>query len=97
MTAYEMRISDWSADVCSSDLELGGRNTETVRRLAQGDHLVAVTVLRRGRRRTSVVCHIGAHTTEPAAAAQDGTFGGLRWSLGERSADRKSKRLNSSH
>src|SRR3546814_8718056 len=22
MTAYEMRISDWSADVCSSDLEL---------------------------------------------------------------------------
>src|SRR3546814_8178086 len=22
-TAYEMRISDWSADVCSSDLEIG--------------------------------------------------------------------------
>src|SRR3546814_8965201 len=22
-TAYEMRISDWSSDVCSSDLELG--------------------------------------------------------------------------
>src|SRR3546814_15163741 len=32
-TAYEMRISDWSSDVCSSDLDLGisgplrGRNT----------------------------------------------------------------------
>src|SRR3546814_18509787 len=24
-TAYEMRISDWSSDVCSSDLESGGR------------------------------------------------------------------------
>src|SRR3546814_8520658 len=23
-TAYEMRISDWSSDVCSSDLKLGG-------------------------------------------------------------------------
>src|SRR3546814_12483346 len=25
-TAYEMRISDWSSDVCSSDLDLGGRS-----------------------------------------------------------------------
>src|SRR3546814_3637945 len=24
-TAYEMRISDWSSDVCSSDLSRGGR------------------------------------------------------------------------
>src|SRR3546814_5334738 len=24
-TAYEMRISDWSSDVCSSDLRAGGR------------------------------------------------------------------------
>src|SRR3546814_5854191 len=24
-TAYEMRISDWSSDVCSSDLLIGGR------------------------------------------------------------------------
>src|SRR3546814_4310985 len=23
-TAYEMRISDWSSDVCSSDLDVGG-------------------------------------------------------------------------
>src|SRR3546814_3642557 len=30
-TAYEMRISDWSSDVCSSDLrsELGPRSIET--------------------------------------------------------------------
>src|SRR3546814_7157571 len=24
-TAYEMRISDWSSDVCSSDLDIGDR------------------------------------------------------------------------
>src|SRR3546814_7413699 len=24
-TAYEMRISDWSSDVCSSDLQAGGQ------------------------------------------------------------------------
>src|SRR3546814_5597474 len=28
MTAYEMRISDWSSDVCSSDLVAGGRGGE---------------------------------------------------------------------
>src|SRR3546814_4764431 len=26
-TAYEMRISDWSSDVCSSDLEMATRRT----------------------------------------------------------------------
>src|SRR3546814_1089336 len=34
-TAYEMRISDWSSDVCSSDLPLGGSGAQPVRR---GDH-----------------------------------------------------------
>src|SRR3546814_7885128 len=28
-TAYEMRISDWSSDVCSSDLEDNGRGIPT--------------------------------------------------------------------
>src|SRR3546814_14297783 len=30
-TAYEMRISDWSSDVCSSDLSLRYRSRETKR------------------------------------------------------------------
>src|SRR3546814_10644977 len=34
-TAYEMRISDWSSDVCSSDLELPGSTVE-VKRLDHG-------------------------------------------------------------
>src|SRR3546814_7753429 len=29
-TAYEMRISDWSSDVCSSDLDSDGYNPQTV-------------------------------------------------------------------
>src|SRR3546814_16760568 len=33
-TAYEMRISDWSSDVCSSDL-IGGRRDGTEQRGAQ--------------------------------------------------------------
>src|SRR3546814_4819147 len=30
-TAYEMRISDWSSDVCSSDLRIGGVTLQIVR------------------------------------------------------------------
>src|SRR3546814_3697694 len=30
-TAYEMRISDWSSDVCSSDLLLGGQRSPVLR------------------------------------------------------------------
>src|SRR3546814_11023999 len=37
-TAYEMRISDWSSDVCSSDLRAGNRTTSGFldRRVAAG-------------------------------------------------------------
>src|SRR3546814_5578702 len=30
-TAYEMRISDWSSDVCSSDLPLGALHTDAIK------------------------------------------------------------------
>src|SRR3546814_5246115 len=38
-TAYEMRISDWSSDVCSSDLLLGDLGAEVIKieRPGQGD------------------------------------------------------------
>src|SRR3546814_2150690 len=41
-TAYEMRISDWSSDVCSSDLERGlpGRDLLVeLERVLAGDHV----------------------------------------------------------
>src|SRR3546814_1259746 len=46
-TAYEMRISDWSSDVCSSDLLVGADAVVTgiasdTRQLAAGDLFVAL-------------------------------------------------------
>src|SRR3546814_2351315 len=46
-TAYEMRISDWSSDVCSSDLVLAGLQPQRVA-AAEHAHLV-------GRQRARVV------------------------------------------
>src|SRR3546814_6252223 len=47
-TAYDMRISDWSSDVCSSDLlvpeELGIRQAGVEHALVAGDHLLAAVV-----------------------------------------------------
>src|SRR3546814_7118616 len=39
-TAYEMRISDWSSDVCSSDL--GAVNNQLTRGMAQAQDGVAI-------------------------------------------------------
>src|SRR3546814_3469852 len=51
-TAYEMRISDWSSDVCSSDLLgllLGGENAasryDSVLFAGQGAQLVVIVVI----------------------------------------------------
>src|SRR3546814_4086445 len=35
-TAYEMRISDWSSDVCSSDLPGGAAGEHDVERMVEG-------------------------------------------------------------
>src|SRR3546814_4881387 len=36
-TAYEMRISDWSSDVCSSDLQLKDRKADAPTSIAERD------------------------------------------------------------
>src|SRR3546814_7141513 len=36
-TAYEMRISDWSSDVCSSDLGIARRGQEDLERARRAD------------------------------------------------------------
>src|SRR3546814_15141525 len=47
-TAYEMRISDWSSDVCSSDLSLWGRgymeNIMTLRAAVQMDPMDGINI-----------------------------------------------------
>src|SRR3546814_9205075 len=54
-TAYELRISDWSSDVCSSDLRRGRRG---------GDDLLRLCRLRRGLDR-------GRGNQEPATQRAD--------------------------
>src|SRR3546814_4904236 len=44
-TAYEMRISDWSSDVCSSDLD---RVPDEVARRGDGDELLGTVTAERG-------------------------------------------------
>src|SRR3546814_6297135 len=43
-TAYEMRISDWSSDVCSSDLEAGFSVAPTIRTCCEKVLLKLVTI-----------------------------------------------------
>src|SRR3546814_2576851 len=76
MTAYEMRISDWSSDVCSSDLLAGERGHGVLQGALQalgvavgqhvdvdGDvHAVAVGVEHAGRRLDGLALHhVGHH------------------------------------
>src|SRR3546814_10332072 len=61
-TAYEMRISDWSSDVCSSDL-IGGLNGE-VRRACSGIGAFAIA-----RRSLNGMTGSGFNTDSRAAVA----------------------------
>src|SRR3546814_9477694 len=47
-TAYEMRISDWSSDVCSSDLRLQGRHRALMSDVGRGP-IIMVSILPRER------------------------------------------------
>src|SRR3546814_10192841 len=51
-TADEMRISDWSSDVCSSDLRLGHAACEGKAHAVE-HHFLAITVVQRRDRRRS--------------------------------------------
>src|SRR3546814_3217325 len=83
MTAYEMRISDWSSDVCSSDLKVKGNmdielaidameQSETVDHLVifsgDGDFTTLVEALQRRGRKVSVVSTM---STQPPRIADD--------------------------
>src|SRR3546814_5844898 len=98
-TAYEMRISDWSSDVCSSDLDhfpdiLLGR--EMVAPVAeQGDALdqpPADEFLDR-------IGNVGAREPEHLGnlLGMERTVGNEEQRMNLRHRDRKSTRLNSSH
>src|SRR3546814_8197517 len=85
-TAYEMRISDWSSDVCSSDLRLA-------------EHRAIASLARRKRDRLFGIIDgiVGMALGERAIGFVDQLGGLARAGIGIARADRKSTRLNSSH
>src|SRR3546814_5705809 len=104
-TAYEMRISDWSSDVCSSDLIIGGSGPAPVAGIAIPDHpdidrgagrdlgrIAAIEVeLELSRQR------IVGHRRSPDAGVKPAYMGKRQRRLQRDFLDRKSTRLNSSH
>src|SRR3546814_6198899 len=108
-TAYEMRISDWSSDVCSSDLRdrlveqaLGGghrhqgRDLRAAARLAEDGDITGIAA--EGRDVALDPSQRGDQVELPHIA----TVGKARIEpreieIAERVEDRKSTRLNSSH
>src|SRR3546814_7073084 len=111
-TAYEMRISDWSSDVCSSDLLAAGRLVVIVERLhpalarhrrAAGKHrieqlllVVEIIIEQRVMDADALGDVLERHAVQ--AVSREQIFGGIEDLLGRfRAADRKSTRMNSSH
>src|SRR3546814_2260091 len=70
-TAYEMRISDWSSDVCSSDLDVPGIDTadRQVQLVALGVVLAAAYLLVVAVRRSGFGQRLLAMRDSPAACA----------------------------
>src|SRR3546814_2466749 len=105
-TAYEMRISDWSSDVCSSDLVAPQREAHLLRRGVSGgeagaEHGVGAEVGLVGRAVEVDQVQVDAALVEPLEAVEgvadravDVVDGALHALAAE---DRKSTRLNSSH
>src|SRR3546814_7246742 len=112
-TAYEMRISDWSSDVCSSDLDynkmfstketifqhiFGNRNkTEDI--IQSREFLVALSASPNAQLVDSVIADEAAKGDIPSLTYMMRLvqlhLEGLEQNVP--AADRKSKRLNSSH
>src|SRR3546814_1722483 len=93
-TAYEMRISDWSSDVCSSDLE------QQVRTF---DHFANTVAVFLGGLAANFRIGPGPQTTRDLDAELDligrhAAFEMIAIGIGAHEVkDRKSTRLNSSH
>src|SRR3546814_8667109 len=80
-TAYEMRISDWSSDVCSSDLD---RQSEAVILIADtklaGDRLVAGNIPRRAAEEPPVFAQLQHRSEERRVGKECVSTCRSRWS-----------------
>src|SRR3546814_2318944 len=112
-TAYEMRISDWSSDVCSSDLVAkgGGISLKFEQELSFGD-FVSISAWRKSQYdarfdndytpdpwiRTNIIVDEEQYSQEFQISG--GAASAMQWTTGAyffEYIDRKSTRLNSSH
>src|SRR3546814_2378418 len=92
-TAYEMRISDWSSDVCSSDLEFAEQEERKGKRVIEA----AVEAARIRLRPILMTSFAFIFGVLPLAIAT-GAGANSRVAIGTSViGDRKSTRLNSSH
>src|SRR3546814_7155336 len=100
-TAYEMRISDWSSDVCSSDLDalknqIAMLNDETEVYNAAAYYVGVNKCTEDSKEAQKILDVLEAQKPFVATYNSDGTID--RLAAGEVLAqDRKSTRLNSSH
>src|SRR3546814_5316542 len=69
-TAYEMRISDWSSDVCSSDLA-GDEHLGLGRLLGEGRRLTVDRCAPGGVDRTALVDRLADHVDDAAEHLRD--------------------------
>src|SRR3546814_4235897 len=107
-TAYEMRISEWSSDVCSSDLAVGrepgdvelphalDRRRHDLRAAAGVDLAVDAQRFGAGRQRQGEQ-QAGQQRLQGAAPGSSATVGDGATTRTLMPGDRKSTRLNSSH
>src|SRR3546814_10605573 len=105
-TAYEMRISDWSSDVCSSDLTTVPPGTESRRRCRPPRYEAPLLAAAAPRpHAVGPFAHLLLDTggrdehrvVAQAQALGQVVAGGRRQDQAGRQPDRKSTRLNSSH
>src|SRR3546814_3718636 len=101
-TAYEMRISDWSSDVCSSDLD--GAETGVMHACGRDTHMTAfietarlLSSMKEDWKGTLVMILQPAEEVGRGARLmlEDGLY--TRFPRPTHAIDRKSTRLNSSH
>src|SRR3546814_3683389 len=88
-TAYEMRISDWSSDVCSSDLSEGLSLTRPSMYFSLGGLVLLIPL--------GYVLMFGKLGIPPQGAHGCGVATAIVLWLEMLALDRKSTRLNSSH
>src|SRR3546814_2777373 len=104
-TAYEMRISDWSSDVCSSDLGIGEIGALINGTYSRSEYYRAATNLFQRRSSATkpfntpglLLPNILQNFPEQGYIERHQVNGALQWRASPSLEDRKSTRLNSSH